>query len=282
MENLKHFLYITIILIFSACEKADMSGMIYSDISVNERFEESMLYNSQNPFKEIVVNGDEYSIFTASDIHVGGTNNLDIFLNHTKQQNATSVVLAGDLCSGHDYDFETLYTHIENSNTQNLFTIVGNHDLYFEGWPVFYEKFGSSTYYFTVKTPTAIDLFICLDTGGGTLGSSQFEWFHEILDSKRHDFRRCVIFTHNNLLRLRFTTSTNPQVEELRDLFELFAEYNVDMVVTGHDHVKGSEVFGNTVHIITDALQDGYSDAGYFIFNVKQGEIQYNFFNFNK
>ena len=102
-------------------------------------------------------------------------------------------------------------------------------------------------------------------------------WFKDILEDVRPDHRRCVVFTHNNLFRFRRTTSTNPNVEELKVLLELFSTYKVDMVVTAHDHQQYAQKFGNTQHIVMDALKDGLSDAGYFQMNVVNGGLSYSF-----
>ena len=172
--------------------------------------------------------------------------------------------------------------HIPENDSLRSFYLAGNHDLWHNGWEEFYTRFGSSSYYFTVKTPAGSDLFICLDTGGGTLGELQTEWLTEILQSMRPDYRRCVVITHINLFRPRKTESTNLVEEELVFLMDLFARHNVDMVITGHDHVRDVEVFGVTTYIQVDALEDGLSNAGYMNMRVKNGEIGYEFKSMNE
>lgn len=71
--------------------------------------------------------------------------------------------------------------------------------------------------------------------------------------------------------------STNPVNEELVVLTELFAKHKVDMVVTGHDHEKNVLKLGNTTHITLNAMLDGFSEAGYFMLKVKNGNIGYKF-----
>jgi len=128
-----------------------------------------------------------------------------------------------------------------------------------------------------VKTPTASDFYICLDTGSGTLGSRQLKWFKELLEKSRNNYRRCILFTHNNLYRIRHTLSTNPVNEELLVLTELFAKHKIDMVVTGHDHVKNVVKLGNTTHITMNAMLDEFPDAGYFVLKVENGKVGYEF-----
>ena len=97
--------------------------------------------------------------------------------------NAVAVVMVGDLTTGHAEDYALFEQHLPNRDSLPSFLIPGNHDLYFNGWEEFYTRFGSSTYFFTIRTTTATDLFICLDSGGGTLGNLQLDWLKEMLEN---------------------------------------------------------------------------------------------------
>jgi len=266
--------------VFQACDKFELRGFILSYESPDRRFEQSMKWNSENPYKEINVTSDDYTICVMADSHTGTTKNLDLFMEQAIQMNALAAVMAGDITNGHREDYVTFKGHLPDQNDLLTFQIAGNHDLYFDGWKQFYSLFGSSTYIFKVKTPVASDLFICTDTGSGTLGSDQLDWLKDVLENMRQNYRYCIIFTHNNLFRIRHTVSTNPFVEELRVLLELFLEHQVDMVIAGHDHEKNVVLFGNTTHITLDALKDDYKNAGYLNVFIKQGKIDYEFINF--
>jgi predicted phosphodiesterase len=264
---------------FSACEKFEMRGFILSYETANQRFEQSMDWNYEHPFKEITIPVEDYTIYAMSDCHAGGTKNLDFFLNEAKRMNAVAAVMAGDLTRGHAKDYYTFQQHLPSQDSLISFQMVGNHDLFFDGWKQFYSLFGSTSYIFTVKTPQASDLYICLDTGGGTLGSNQLDWLKDILETDRPNYRHCILFTHNNLFRIRHTDSANPFVEELQVLIELCIKHQIDMVVAGHDHLKNVVKLGNTTHITLDALEDDFKQAGYLILSVKQGKIEYEFIN---
>ena len=282
MDNkIKFYLFIIIFNVSTiACDKVDIRNMFINYEPVDERFDHSMAWNENHPFKEISLATDNYTLFTMGDSHIGGTKNFDAFIDSSITSNAAAAVLVGDITNGNESDYDMLYQHLPNPAPLAIFPIVGNHDLYFNGWEKFWTLFGTSTFLFTVKTPVASDLYICLDTGGGTLGSKQLVWFKEVLANQRPNYRRCIILTHNNLFRFRRTSSTNPLAEELYVLLDLFAIHQVDMVITGHDHAKDAEVFGNTTHIVMDALKDEYKEAGYFKLNVQGGIIQYQFINF--
>lgn len=279
MENrlIKITILLPALLACVSCDMFEMRGFVASYESADERFRQSMQWNSMNPSREIMAPTDEYSIFVMGDSHSGGTENLEQFFDIAIREKAQAIVLDGDITMGYESDFDHVEQLLPAQEAINSFLIAGNHDLYFGGWKSFYSHFGSSTYIFTVATPLATDLFICLDSASGTLGSEQTAWLKDILQTSRKNYRRCIIFTHNNVFRLRHTTSTNPPVEELRVWMELMVKFNVDFVIAGHDHVRNEEALGNTVFITMDLLQDGFDNAGYFKLFIKNGQISYEF-----
>jgi hypothetical protein len=280
VNRLCYFL-IAISMLVTACSKDENNAIVFtSKESVNQRFNQSMKWNSNHPFREIGVPSDDYFILATGDCHVGGTNNLDSFFNNAKTMNAAADVIAGDLTMGHVKEYELFKQHVPDQDSLPSFVVVGNHDLHFNGWEEFYTLFGSSTYLFTIKSPVATDLYICLDSGGGTLGLDQIEWLSNILQTSRDNYRHCFVITHNNLFRFRHTDSTNPPVEEIEVLIELFTKYHVEMVITGHDHKQDAVLFGLTTYIVMDGLKDGLSNAGYFQLRVNKGKIEYKFINF--
>ncbi len=263
----------------AGCDKFELRGFVASYESVEQRFGQSMNWNENHSYSQIVVSDDNYTLFVMGDSHVGGTDNLDIYFRNAIDENAAAAVMVGDLTTGHAEDFDKFYDRMPPEDSLNIFPVVGNHDLYFRGWQKYHQLFGSSTYYFTVKTPSAEDLFICLDSGGGTLGKRQLKWLKDILGTLRADYRRCVIFTHVNLFRIRKTTSTNPNIEELQVLTDLTLRYNVDAIITAHDHKRNVVELGNTLHITMDALLDGYKYASYLKIIIKEENLTYKFEN---
>lgn len=262
-----------------SCEKIDLRGAFFSYQTVNQRFEESMQWNNKNSFKEIKTTTEEYSIFIMADSHIGGIVNYQSFIKNAIQSKALALVMVGDITTGRITDYETLSLNIPSKDSIVSFLMVGNHDIYFDGWKEFYARFGSSTYYFQVKTPKADDLFICLDSGSGTLGEKQLKWLEKILKDKRNFYRHCIVFTHVNFFRTRHTGSTNPVVEELQILMDLFYTYNVNFVIMGHDHIKSTEKIGNTNYITMDALLDGFDQAGYLELKISNQSTDYTFVN---
>ena len=271
MGKIKLTLLFLLCIILPGCTKEEAPG------SANERLQQSIQWNQTNPYQHIVVPTENYSVFSVGDIHAGGTTNMDLMIRKAKNEKAAALVMDGDLTTGHSADYAEFEKHLPDKDSLNYFLIAGNHDLYFDGWAEYYKRFGSSTYLFTVNTPTASDLYICLESGGFTLGRDQFDWLKKILEEVRPGYRRCIIFTHVNFFRTRHTFSTNPYSEEVASLTALFYKHNVDMVVTAHDHEHSLETFGYTTYIIMDALLDGFERAGYLDITVSGGKVGFRF-----
>ncbi len=267
------------IFLFTGCENIDPSGFFYSSDNVNERFAQSMEWNrAADTVPCIEIDSNAYSFMAVGDVHVGGTRNLRSFLQKAVYPDASFMVLAGDLTTGRDRDMAVMKDVLESDAQVPWYAIAGNHDLYYEGWPSYLKYFGSSTYWMTVKTRDTADLFIFLDTGSAMLGKDQTAWLKNLLKEKRQHYRYCFIIGHTNLFRSRRTTSTNPLVDELYLLMDLCIDYDVDMVITGHDHKHSDEQIGNTTYLILDALLDGYKYASYLKVDVADGGISRKFY----
>jgi predicted phosphodiesterase len=272
----KLLLLTAVSLTISSCEKE--MDFPSPEHSVNQRFSQSMDWNESHPYKEIVVQSEDYSILFIGDTHVGSTNNLDKFFGIANASKASAVVMVGDLTNGKEEDYPVFDQCLQQKDSLLTFFAVGNHDLWSNsGWIEFFTRFGPSCYLFTVKSPEATDLFISLDSGSTTFGTEQLEWLSYILQTLRPECRHCIVYTHINLFRVRHTTSTNLLVEELDLLLELFTKNNVEMVITGHDHEKDATVFGITTYIQVPALMDGLRNAGYFEISVKNEDVKYKF-----
>ncbi|HOZ30499.1 MAG TPA: metallophosphoesterase [Bacteroidales bacterium] len=278
-NKLKILIALLVCAVIYSCD-VDFSGFIRSTDRVEDRFVQSIEYNESNPKEQIIVNSSEYEVLAASDLHVGPTVNTEKLLNLYDASDAVALILAGDIVSGRREHYE-IFKELAEEVTKPLLMVTGNHDLYFDGWKSFYEFFGSSTYYFNVTTPDTSDLYICLDIGGGTLGKSQLAWLEEVLEQNRENCRYCIVACHVNILRTRRTSSANPLVEEVACLIDLFAKYNVNLVITGHDHVQDVAKIGNTTFIILDALEDSYSDAGYLKVISNPDTLKYEFIRFD-
>jgi UDP-2,3-diacylglucosamine pyrophosphatase LpxH len=278
LELFKFFLLQIIVIAFSNCKKEnDLTGFILSPETVDDRFEQSQIWNASHPFKNLIVNVDNYRILAAADSHIGGTTNFNVFLTEAKKPENLAFVMDGDIVTGPQDDYSTFQQLLPNFDEKPYFLLIGNHDLFFDGWKTFYTDFGTSTYWFTVQTPIANDIYICLDSGSGTLGDKQLAWLKNTLSTQRNKYRNCIVFSHVNFFRNRHAGSSSFLVPELYVLLDLFARNNVNMVISGHDHAKALNVLGNTTYIIIGALRDYYPNAGYLKLSITDGKIGYGF-----
>lgn len=277
MENLKENrvgFFLIIILTCNSCMKdADLTGFLYSADPVNERVRLSLEWDRLNPGKDLAIEGTDYSFLIAGDSEIGGTNNLDTLISRAKKPGVAGYVIVGDITSGDPKGYDVLRHDLDEKNPGPAFYILGNHDLFFNGWDNYYGYFGSSTYAFTVKTYDASDLYICLDSGNGTIGSRQLEWLSDLLAKERKNHRFCIIFSHVNFFREHHTFSANPLVDEIHVLMDLFYRYSIDMVITGHDHHRSKEFFGKTHYITLDAFFDGFKEASYLRLENQNGKL---------
>lgn len=283
MQNLKYLL-LTIILvaIFTACDKYDFQGFFVSPSKerVNTRFEQSIAYNEQHQNDTLITTTQEnYHFYVASDIHVKTTaEHLALFLDITSQDKESIFsALIGDITDqigGLQIAYDTLQNHKAESIVR---TVAGNHDIYFDQWSEFYNLFGSSTYYFVVKTPKATDLFIALDSSSGTLGKKQMDWLHKILEEKRSQHRHCIVMTHTHFFdrdMSQFPTG-NYSVEETAMLTNLFTRNNVNLVICGHDHQNENLQFNNVTYLVLDDIQDLDPEPTYFVVDVTDDNITF-------
>ena len=271
----KSFLLITVLMVSASCDD-DFIFLIPTE-SANYRFEQSEADNRKKSVSIISVTSEKYQILSVADSHLGTSKNLEHFFEISKNENPAAVILNGDITQGATSNYNDLEKCLPTGNFPKLFLIAGNHDIYFKGWDDYFARFGSSTYYFEIKTPVATDLVICLDTSGGTLGSKQLNWFEKLLETKRKNYRNCIVFTHNNFFREWHNPSTNPFIEEIHVMIQLFTKYNVEVVVTGHDHKNASVFFGKTLYLTQDAMHDKAEQASYLNLTVDGSKIEYCF-----
>ena len=278
MANKLKIMFVLLVAMLSGCTSTlDFNGFFLPTDLVDSRFVQSDQWNQTHPFKNLVVSSENYQLLVAADSHIGPVGNFNKFLTEASKPENTAFVMVGDNVTGHKEDYLVLKTLLPDFNQVHYFLMAGNHDLYFNGWKSFYADFGSSTYYFTVQTPTESDLYICLDSGSGTLGSKQLDWLKNVLANKRANYRNCVVFSHVNFFRNRHTGSTNPLVDELYVLMDLFERYKVNMVISGHDHVRSINNFGFTTYITMDALQDANTNASYLKLKVNAEKVGYEY-----
>ncbi len=282
MQNIKYFISILVIIIFVACEKYDIQGFFISPSKerVNERFEQSIAYNEQHQEDTLIItNANEYQFCVAADFHVKTTANaLARYIKLTA--NTPSILFSSILGDITDQKggLSIAFDSINNNKGNSIIRILaGNHDLYFNQWHEYYQLFGSSTYFFIVKTPNTSDLFIALESTSGSLGKLQKEWLENILTEKRSQYRYCIVLTHTNFFDTELSQfpSGNFSLEETAFLTNLFSKHNVDIIINGHDHTYDYTELNGVKYLTLEDAQDSDSNPTYFSINVTNKGITY-------
>ncbi|MFM8313413.1 MAG: metallophosphoesterase family protein, partial [Deltaproteobacteria bacterium] len=125
--------------------------------------------------------GTQFTFLVASDIHMSGTDTsrLETILDAAKTNNDSFVVFLGDnIDKGEKNDFETLKAKVAQYGFQEkAIFLLGNHDVFYDGWSAFKDLIGPSHYSVTLGNCR----FIVLDSADGLIGEEQTEWLEEEL-----------------------------------------------------------------------------------------------------
>jgi len=262
--EMQKIIFLSIAVLLSSCaHDLDEAGAVHSKYNANERFEMSQEWNNTHPFQVIIIPDSNYTVIYCGDTHIGTYEKFSQVLMAAKTPATTALVVAGDISRGHPESFDTLETLMNTVDSVNWFFTPGNHDLYFGGWDEYFPRFGASSYYFVVSTPAGNDVFINLDSGSGTLGNLQLDWLSGALASLHSSVRHISITTHLNVFKDGLGFTSGLPMEEVNVLLDLCAEYEVDYVISGHDHNRYESALGTTKFIIMDQCRDDEENSSY-------------------
>lgn len=276
-------LLILAVLASSGCNELPLQAFfVPTSATVETRFGNSILWNEgHGDHLSLTVPTDDYSVYVCGDIHIEKTTvNTDLFLQaELNDPNACFSIFLGDIIKDKE-SMPILYDALYSKpvDYDPFFPIAGNHDLYFNLWETFYKLFGSSTYAVSVDTPHYTDLYVFLDNAGGTFGASQLKWLKNLLSSEKEKYRHCVVSAHVNIFRKDrpLCATANIPLEETFALADILSENNVELMLQGHEHERGSVNFLGVEYLVLDALADWYATPSYVILKVGDG-LSYDF-----
>lgn len=264
-----------------SCGKLDIVNMLLPlSTDVNKRVEQSLEWNKSAGTTTISVPEDSYRFYVCSDVHVEEARPARfarMVETEKEDQDAFFYQVLGDLLFGTEH-LDWITDIVLDPANDPSFVIAGNHDLFFDMWDTWRENFHTSTYYYFVKTPSATDLYIMLDSANGTLGEKQTAWLEEVIRENRPGCRHCIVSVHTNMFRTDTSQfpSTNFTLEETYRLTSLFSRSSVDLVLSGHDHVHDVSSFGGVTYITLDDIKDNTDHASYMTVDVGTG-VEYAF-----
>lgn len=260
-------LYMLSVLLLMGCSKYDLEGFVTSSSArVDVRFEQSMLYN-QSQGETHLTTSEGYAVYVCSDSHLTTDSQyVAAFARAYKSDTTCRIAIhLGDLITGQNHYqpfFEAMATVPTGYRVgkDTVFYTIGNHDLFFNQWE-FYKQYVPTTFYwFDTHTEAGkkLDLFVCIDTGEGTVGRKGIQWLRDVLESKSQEgYRHIIVFTHTHF----FGSSGNQALtsglalEEVHELTGMFQTNGVTEVWSGHVHKRSHEQMGNVQYYTWSALQ---------------------------
>jgi predicted phosphodiesterase len=259
-----------IVLPVTACNQ-DLFGLFAAN-KQDDRLESRDVFNFLGPSDRGHVLGDYYSFIVVSDIHIEGGNarGLERLEDAVAAGGDRFVVITGDITqNGKREDLNKFIDIAEELRKAGVpcYPVIGNHDIYFDNWPVWKELIGSTSYRIDHSNTT---LFI-LDSANASFGSNQLDWLQQELGSaKKHVF----VFTHNNL----FTESPG-DIMELTDprervRFMSILKGRCEAVFMGHLHRRIIREAGGVRYI---NLDDYITHRTYCRVHVSPGGISWEF-----
>ena len=269
----------------------DMVGMIDgTSPEIAERFADSRHYSDSVGVVHMPMPAN-YRLFVCTDSHIDSTHyGLEKFIHLYKADtNPHMCLYLGDLVNaqGHFPHADSIL-HLDGVMTNRadtVFMTCGNHDIYFNQWHVWQQLYGSSSYWFDTYTGTDYktgklqDLYICLDTSEGTLGTDQMKWLKELLNAKKKaGYRHIFVFTHTHLFKQDNSQghTSNLSLEETYELTHALTEAGVAYYLCGHDHSREVTDYGNVRYITVDSSTDAEPDPYYMVMEVGE-QVTYQF-----
>ena len=282
----KNYLYIAVALLLSACNEnstLDMAGMFSPNGEVvNTRFEQSMAYNQTRGEISLNMGADDYVIYVCTDSHITRKThkNLDYFVAQYKAETAPKIAIhLGDVIDAQkNLPCADSILHFPGQTiADTVFVTPGNHDIYFKQWSEYRRFFQTSCYWFETRNGAKkLDLFICLDSAEGTLGTKQMKWLKELLESKsKEPYRRIIVYTHTHIWKLDGSQghTSNMALEETYELTSLLADYKIPYVWCGHQHARQSVFFKGVNYLVLNATKDSEKGQSYMKVNMGDAAI---------
>ena len=293
MKNIQIYLASCLIVlasILTSCgpdARLDLAGMFCgTSPKIDERFAESQVYNDSIGFATLQAPSEDYRVYVCTDTHIDTTQvRWTKFIESYRADTLCPVAIhLGDIIDAQNH-YEGMYSAFESvpvnaAKRDTLMVVAGNHDIYFKQWSQFIKLFKTCTYYFIVCTPSgAQDLFICYDSADGTLGTEQLKWLKDKLEwAHTQGFRHIIGCTHTHLFKRDGSQghTSNYTMEETYALLNLFSSHGVDMIWSGHDHVREITRVSGMTCIVVDSMEDDDMNPYYML--VTMGDrISYEF-----
>ena len=267
--------------LMESCSQTDFKGLIMpTGDGVEKRFEQSQQMNPDLNAGTVEVDGT-YLLYVCADPHINKTSvNLNFFNDVLRNDGKASFGLVLGDCTDIRHNFQTYmnalaYDPVRHLHNYDLYHLLGNHDLYFNGWEEYKKIVGPSVYWFEAVFPEGKDLYISLDSAGGTLRRKQTGWLKSFISGCRHEYRHAIILTHTNFFYTDNSQSGsgNMPVEEVYSLIDFFGKHDISLVLQGHDHYREDLTYDNVRYVVLGTIRDESEYPEYLKIEVSSDDI---------
>lgn len=280
-----HLIALFIAASFVACNSEDTTLDIKGMFSpqgptINTRFEQSMAYNDSVGELHFDMGQDEYDIYVCTDSHITRKThkNLDYFVDQYRKAASPKLALhLGDVIDAQkNFPCADSILHFAGQTCNDTILLTpGNHDIYFYQWDIYRSYFRTSVYWFDTRNGAKkLDLFICLDSAEGELGTKQTAWLKQLLAAKSQEgYRRIIVITHTHLWKLDSSQgyTSNYAIEATYELTSLLGQYGVYAVWSGHQHARQLVTYKGVEYRVLNATKDSESGQSYMIATMGNG-----------
>jgi len=254
--------------LLSACN-VDFLGFFYSS-DLDERLAECDNFRFLTEGQRSLSLGDKYSFIVLTDTHIedGNAFGLEGLANVIAGNSEIKfVVFLGDITQYGSRRDLVKFKDISRSFSVPCYPVIGNHDIYFNNWPVWKDLIGSTRYKITGGGTT---LFI-LDSANAFFGKEQLDWLQREI---KNTSGRVFVFTHSN-----FFVNDPADIQQISDMNERaritsILKNKCNIMFMGHSHERRENEAGNVKYVNIEDFKD---TKVYCLVSVTGAGVSYSF-----
>lgn len=218
-------------------------------------------------------NPAQFSFSAVGDAHIGSAGG-DLFQTALTRSKASgdqfTVVLGDNSNTGQEAELITFNAQAQAAG-MTIYPVIGNHDIFFGGWNNYKSIIGKSIYSFNAGNVH----FVALDSANGTIGENQLNWLVQDLQNTTKPIK--IVMLHYPVYIKEFTSVYKlSSDEEITILKNIFRNYGVQLVLSGHYHGFADSILGGVRYVVTGAcnhILDPGNNSSYVRVNVSGSTV---------
>lgn len=193
---------------------------------------------------------DHFTFAAVADLHIAShdTSRLQRILTAATAENDSFIILLGDIVDkGAQDDFLAVQSALHDAGFDGkVFPMLGNHDVFNNGWAYYKQIFGPNYYRFAVGNST----FFAMDTADGTLGAEQMDWLENQLESLPAGGNTFFLSHYLPVIPGQRTYLKLADQNEALHLMKLALNHGVSAWLGGHYHSYIQEVIDGVTYVV--------------------------------